>query len=536
MKLKQLISAAVVPAVVASVLLAGADVQAAPPQAARYLIEYPHGNAQALKAFIERSGGTVVFDYAAIDGLAADLSPAALRAVRRSGLATTVQEDGVRSLHSHLPDFTSEFVGWGVNRIGADAVWSSDPNGGDPNVRPDPAATGAGVVVGVLDSGIDYGHPDLAANILDLRGDGAIRDFLDGDEDPTDSAGNGHGSNVASTIASVDNDVGVIGVAPAAMISPYRVCNVNCPLSAIIGGLLQAIADGVDVINMSFGGAPGFNLEAKAIQAANRAGIVLVASAGNDASQHVQMPAGYDTVIAVGATQEEGDLPASFTNYGGWVDVTGPGVEVPVASCRGCGRDAFLSETSPTAQAFSPLPMTGSAVAAVAGTEIVHVGRGCNADSYLADPAGKVALIRRGACSFAEKVARAEAAGAVGTVVANNIPGNFNGTLGSFVAAGPSASVSQADGDVLVAETDAGTTTVDYSVIATDYELVDGTSFSAPHVAGVAALVKSVNPALSAIEVRKIIESTAEPIGPQVIFGAGMVRADLAVQAAQASQ
>jgi subtilisin family serine protease len=188
------------------------------------------------------------------------------------------------------------------------------------------------------------------------------------------------------------------------------------------------------------------------------------------------------------------------------------------------------------AQDFAPNAMTGSAVASVVGAEIVHVGQGCLADDYLADPAGKVALIRRGACSFAEKVERAETAGAIGTVVANNAPGNFNGTLGEYSAVGPSASVSQAEGDVLVAEIEGGTTIVDFSVVATDYQLIDGTSFSAPHVAGVAALIKSVNPALSPIEVRKIIGTTAEPIGHQVIFGAGMVRADRAVEAAQASQ
>ena len=152
----------------------------------------------------------------------------------------------------------------------------------------------------------------------------------------------------------------------------------------------------------------------------------------------------------------------------------------------------------------------------------------------LADnPADKVALIVRGACSFAEKVFFAELAGAVGTVVFNSAPGNFNGTLGAFASAGPSVSLSEADGQTLQAEITGGITLVDLSVVATDYELVSGTSFSGPHVAGVAALVKSVDSSLSPIQVRKIIEMTAEPLGPKVIFGNGMVRADAAVDAAQ---
>lgn len=513
--------------------------------ASRYLIQYTAGNAQALRDVIAASGGEVVFDYAALlEGLAADLTPAALRAVRRSGLATTIEEDALLELHdlpAGFPVSFDEFVGWGRDRVQADIVWSTGPNVGPadngiaaPDVRAG-AVTGEGVVVGVLDSGIDYGHPDLADNLLDLRGDGVIRDFLDGDNDPSDAANNGHGSNVASVVASVDNSVGMIGVAPGAKVSAYRVCNVSCPLSAIIGGLVQAVVDGVDVINMSFGGPAGFNIEASAVQRANARGVVLVASAGNGATQQPSFPAAYDTVLAVGAT-DINDNPASFTNVGGWVDVTGPGVQIPAATCRGCGRLASLSELSPTARDFSPNPMTGSAVGDVLGIEVVDVGRGClvsQGDVHTADPAGKVALIVRGACTFAEKVSSAEAAGAVGTIVYNNQPGNFFGTLGSFVAAGPAVSLSQAEGQALAADIAGGTTIVDLRVIATDYELINGTSFSGPHVAGVAALVKSVNPGLSPIEVRKIIEMTAEPIGPKVIFGNGMVRADFAVQAAQ---
>lgn len=518
----------------------------------RYLIQYQPGNADALKALIVENGGRVVLDYSAlIDGLAADLSADGRRAVRRSGLATTIEADGARSLHVLPAGFPAgpfdEFVGWGVDRVQADIVWSTAPNFGPadddvaaPNVRGN-AIAGNGVVVGVLDTGIDYDHPDLAANLVDDRGSGVVRDFLFGDDDPSDDIPaplQGHGTSSASVIASVDNALGVIGVAPHAQIRPYRVCFADfvngCPLSAIIGGLAQAVVDGVDVINMSFGGGAGFNIEASAVQAANAAGIVLVASAGNDASQKPNFPAAYGSVLAVGAT-DISDGRASFTNVGGWVDVTGPGVDVPAATCLGCGREAILDEVSPTMRSFSAIAMSGSAVASVAGVEIVDVGRGCVAsleDVHATDPNGKVALIVRGDCSFAEKVEGAEAAGAVGTVVFNNAPGNFGGTLGEFASTGPSVSVSQEDGQSLQSDIDGGETIVDLSVLATDYELVSGTSFSSPHAAGVAALVKSAAPDLSPIQVRKIIESTAEPIGPKVIFGNGMVRADAAVEAA----
>ncbi len=436
----------------------------------------------------------------------------------------------------------SEFVPWDRDRVNADVVWSVGPNFGvadngvaTPDVAPG-SVTGEGVVVGLLDTGVDYDHPDLAANLIDDRGDTTIRNYLEMLPGAEDLTFNGHGTSTASVIASVDNDVGLIGVAPGAKIRPYRVCDGSCPISAIIAGVVQATVDGVDVINMSFGGGAGKNFEAAALQAANQAGIVLVASAGNEASQKVHFPAGYDTVIAVGAT-DINDNPASFTNYGGWVDVTGPGVNNPTATCTGCVTAGVVDELSPTAQSFQSNGMTNSPITLVTNQEVVYVGRACSSlgDALASDPSGKVALITRGSCSFAEKVAFAESAGAIATIVRNNAAGNFFGTLGAYIPAGPSVSISQADGALLAADIATTTTTADVGVERTNiqYWFISGTSFSGPHVAGVAALVKSANPSLSAIEVRKIIESTAEPIGAQVIFGGGIVRADRAVQAAQ---
>ncbi len=535
------------------------------PGQARYLIQHNANNKQAVHDAIAQYGGRVALDYSAlISGLAADLSPAGIDSLRRSGLVTTIEEDELRTLHtqpaafedgavaapdalpSGFPNGTfSEFVPWGRDRVNADVVWSVGPNFGvaDNGVAtPDVAAgsvTGQGVVVGVLDTGIDYDHPDLAGNIIDDRGSGVVRDFLfGGDDDATDDTFNGHGTSVASVIASVDNAVGLIGVAPGAKIRPYRVCDGSCPLSAIIGGLVQATVDGVDVINMSFGGGAGKNFEASAIQAAARAGIVLVASAGNDASQKIHFPAGYGQVLAVGAT-DINDNPASFTNFGGWVDITGPGVNNPTATCTGCVIVGVVEELTPTARSFSANGLTNSPLSLVSNQEVVNVGRACNVtagDTLATNPSGKVALIVRGACSFAEKVAFAEANGAVATIVYNSAPGNFSGTLGAYVPAGPSVSISQADGQALAVDIAASTTTANVGLERSqtiEYWFISGTSFSGPHVAGVAALVKSANPDLSADEIRRILVTTAEDFGNQNLFGAGMVRADRAVEAAQ---
>jgi subtilisin family serine protease len=526
--------------VACAVGLALAVFGAASADAARYIIEHPAANGDALVRLIEARGGTVVHRFRLVDGLVAELSGAQARAVRRSGLATAVSADGVRSLHMHLWDPSTEITGYGVARVRATDVWSTDPANDAPDVAPG-ANAGGGVVVGVLDTGVDFGHPDLAANLIDVRGSGVVRDFVYGDDDPSaDEAGEvqGHGTEVSSTIAAVDNGVGAIGVAPQTQILPYRVCFPDreraCPTSAILGGLEQAILDEVDVINLSLGGPAGFNLEARLIQLANQHGIVVVASAGNEGNQKVQFPAGYDTVLAVGATDAD-DRLASFSSFGGWVDLVAPGVAIPVSTVRGIGRDAWLAENSPTARTLSPFAMAGTPAGNVTA-DLVYVGLGtadevdaaCAADACV----DKVALISRGAITFGEKVANAEEAGAIGTIVFNNRPGNFLGTLGG-TSDHPSVSISDTEGAALLADVNAGPTNVTLEVTATDYDLADGTSFSSPHVAGVAALVLAANPALKNSEVREILEKTCEPIGPQLFYGRGMVNAEAAVAEAQ---
>jgi serine protease len=506
------------------------------------LIQFSPENGTKLRALIEREGGRVVFQYRLISGLAADLTSAALRTVRTSKLATTIEEDAPRFLDSHLPDPNTEITPWGVARVRAPQVWDPDPSDNDPVADPGSPA-GQGIIVGVLDTGIDFEHPDLQANIIDVRGSGVIRDFLFGDDDPSDDDPEplqGHGTSGAGVIAAVDNEIGVIGVAPLAQILPYRVCFANftegCPISAIIGGLDQAVADGVDVINMSFGGPAGFNIEASAIQAANQAGVVLVASAGNESTQQPRFPAAYDTVLAVGAINSNNQR-ASFSNVGGWVDVTGPGVDIPAPTVQGVGRDAFVTENSPTPRSLNPNPMTASALGNVTA-DLIYVGLATETDvgtfCAFGACAGKIALIQRGAITFAEKVQRVADEGAVGALIFNNQPGNFFGTLVNLSDI-PAASLSNAEGLDLLAELGGGAVNVTLEIVATDYDLVSGTSFSGPHAAGVAALVLSANPALSPTKVRSILEKTAIDLGipnKDVIFGWGIVNAEAAVAAA----
>lgn len=214
------------------------------------------------------------------------------------------------------------------------------------------------VIVAVLDTGIDYTHPDLAANYI--GGD----DFIFNDGDPMDDQG--HGTHVSGTIAAALNnptgsparEEGVVGVAPNASLLVYKVCDSNgqCNDFAIERAITAAAAAGADVINMSWGSADNSQSLNDALQVAWNAGVVLVAGAGNDSSTALFYPAAFENVIAVGAYDED-DQRASFSNYGSWVEVSAPGNVVmstyPMWSCGGAsstpgdtGCYTWLSGTS----------------------------------------------------------------------------------------------------------------------------------------------------------------------------------------------
>ena len=190
-------------------------------------------------------------------------------------------------------------------------------------------STGAPVRVAVIDSGVDYAHPDLAGQYL------GGYDFFNGDADPMDD--HGHGTHVAGTIAAAMNnptgtpadEEGVAGVAPNAGILAYKVCGANgaCSDFAIQQAIAASIADGARVINMSLGGAQFSQSTYDAVQDAWNAGLVIVAAAGNGGTTAVTYPAGYDNVISVGAFNEDHGR-APFSNYGSWVDISAPGAVI----------------------------------------------------------------------------------------------------------------------------------------------------------------------------------------------------------------
>lgn len=226
---------------------------------------------------------------------------------------------------------------WPLNAVQAPDAW--------------PASTGAGITVAVVDTGVDTSHPDLAGSFV--TGYNAMSG-----EAGTVTDNNGHGTHVAGIIA---GHGAVAGVAPAARIMPIRVMDSAGygTTYKIITGVIWAVNNGADIINVSVGSEDSDPAERAAIEWARAKGVLVIAAAGNTGTRKPIYPAAYgdyasdapavsDSVIGVGAVDRAGSR-GFFSQRGEFVDVAAPGVRVLSTFPTSRGSYAWESGTSMSA-------------------------------------------------------------------------------------------------------------------------------------------------------------------------------------------
>nr|AEB91314.1 protease DV1 [uncultured bacterium] len=194
------------------------------------------------------------------------------------------------------------------------------------------------VKVAIIDTGVDYNHPDLAGKVV--KG----YDFVDNDSDPMDL--NNHGTHCAGiTAAATNNSRGIAGMAPNVTILAVRVLDArgSGTLDDVANGIIHAVDSGAKVVSLSLGGSSSATTLKNAVDYATSKGAVVIAAAGNESTSAPSYPAYYSNAIAVAAT-DRNDALASFSNYGSWVDVAAPGVDI-LSTVRGNGY-AYMSGTS----------------------------------------------------------------------------------------------------------------------------------------------------------------------------------------------
>lgn len=257
-------------------------------------------NEAAQNELIARTGGVKLKNLDLIGAKAVWLpSKAAEQALLTHAGVLRVDDDvTVYALEQTLP--------WGISRIKANQAWTH--------------TTGNGIKVGIIDTGIQLNHPDLVANIK--GGYNAIRPNKSANDD------NGHGTHVAGTVAAVNNTIGVVGAAHQVWLYAIKVLNASGSgyLSDVIEGIQWAIANNLQIINLSLGTSSNVQSFHDAIIAAKNAGLVVVAAAGNNGGA-VLYPARYPEAMAVSAT-DSNNVIASWSNRGPEIDLAGPGVSI----------------------------------------------------------------------------------------------------------------------------------------------------------------------------------------------------------------
>jgi len=407
---------------------------------------------------------------------------------------------------------------------------------------------GSGIVVSIIDTGIDLNHPDLEGQII------GGYDFVDNDEMPEDT--NGHGTQVAGIIASNGN---LKGIAPNSKILMYKVSEdgESVPSHLIIKAIEKSIEDGADIINISL----GINqTNTKIDQAVNKAiknNIFVVTAAGNFGPElsTIGSPGINPNAITVGAT---------FNNV----------------------TSSLVATFEIEDKTFNVFPMVGTQALTDPITSQIIFGKYGKIDDLLGNNfEGSILLIQRGSdiegeiVYFSDKEKNAADVGARAIIVYNNEPGIFFGELiHEYVDEGyeptiPALSVSRDDGliikEILRSDTK-GTLDVFYHpdfvayfssrgpvspfyikpdlvapgafINTTDidgnYKISSGTSFAAPHVAGTAALILQKNPELTPQEVKSILMTTTDIVYDQFndrfpieVSGNGRISASNAINA-----
>jgi len=245
---------------------------------------------------------------AVVADLPLDLVPSFVKDVQASNLARYI-EPNMKYQTQLVPNDPYWNLQWGPQKIEADYAWNTTI--GDPSV-----------LVAVIDTGIDWDHPDLAANYVALG-----YDWVNNDTDPMDD--HGHGTHVAGIIAAVlDNSIGIAGLAQVSIMAEKSIDQYGWGYEDdLANAIIHAVDQGADILSNSWGEYGESSLIYEAVKYAYNAGVLVVAAAGNEAWDVKLYPAAYDEVVAVTAT-DEFDNPAGFTNFGDWVELAAPGVNI----------------------------------------------------------------------------------------------------------------------------------------------------------------------------------------------------------------
>lgn len=306
------------------------------------LIAFPSTPGPVDEALVRAAGGVITYTYHLVPAIAARMPAWAVSTLRSNARVAAIEPDGPVFALAQEAELDNT---WGVRRIGAGTVHQT----GD---------LGTGVTVAVLDSGIDYTHPELGVSF------GGGWDFVNNDPDPWDDYG--HGTHVAGTIAAALDDAGVVGGAPGVRLYALKVLNAQGTgsWSRVIAALQWAVDNHIQITNNSYAGGTPANASTvrAAFDNAEAAGVLHVAAAGNSGwcagtNSTILWPAAVRSVIAVGAVDVNDTRPC-FSSTGPKLELMAPGVGInSTFPDGGYGVLSGTSSAAPHVAAASALVM-----------------------------------------------------------------------------------------------------------------------------------------------------------------------------------
>ena len=477
----------------------------------RVWVQYASGAKGAVMSALKGANGRVHYEFDNINAVAVSLPEQAVAGLSRNPQVVLVEEDPIRVM-------SGQTTPYGVDLVKARDLWDSNKDGViDPG-----ATTGAGIVVGVIDSGVYRAHGDLPGAKLS-----GYPDFGASDERTWYRDFSSHGTHVVGTIAAVNNTEGVVGVAPGVdsiyMVKVFGDTGNWVYSSTLLAAVQNAVNSGhANIVSMSLGGSLKSRTEENGLNNIYNNGVLLVAAAGNDGNTRTSYPAGYSSVISVAAVAENKSL-ASFSQRNSTVELAAPGVGV-------LSTTSYIANTTVAvgSDVINAVPVEYAAYDTRSGL-LVDGGLG---DSQNPAWLGKVVLVQRGNISFYDKVRNVQLSGGVACVIYNNVEESLYATLGAGNSSTiPAVGLSLSQGNHLLANrlNQNATVTSQFTQPAAGYDYFDGTSMATPHVSGVAALIWSKYPSATNAQVRQAMIETAEDLGDagrDTSFGYGLVQAN----------
>ncbi|QYF94487.1 S8 family serine peptidase [Massilia sp. PAMC28688] len=472
----------------------------------RVIVAFKPGSAASVKSAVHAAKGNIKHDIFGMDAMAIEVPLTALKGLQHNPNVAYVEEDVIRrpfastTPSTGTPYLLGQKVPYGIKQVQADLL---------------PDTYVANRKVCIIDSGIDRAHEDFVGSTTNMTGeyDAGTGNWY------TDE--NSHGTHVAGTIAAVNNGVGVVGVNANKRIKLHIVKVFGkdgwAYSSSLASAANKCAAAGANVISMSLGGGASNLTEQNTFANLQSKGILNIAAAGNDGNTVVSYPAGYSSVMMVGAIDENRQW-ATFSQYNSQMELAGPGVAVVSTIPTNTGTEPALKVGTST---YAPGAITGSPVK-TATAPLANFGLG---DVVTTTMTGKVCLIQRGTVDFATKVGNCQKSGGVGAVIYNNVAGGFGATLGTTVTTIPSVTASDTEGAAMKNQLGQSTTV---ALKTSSYAALDGTSMATPAVSGVAALVWSYFPTCTGSQIRTSLIKSAMDLGTagrDVKYGYGLVQA-----------